>query len=52
VKRLPPPPAAPPQVLRLEDVRRRPWQIVASNALTGDGLDRGLDWLAGRLLQR
>jgi ADP-ribosylation factor-like protein 6 len=36
----------------LEDIRQRPWQIVPSNALTGDGLDRGIEWLAGKLLQR
>jgi ADP-ribosylation factor family len=40
------------QALRLEDIRERPWQIVPSNALTGEGLDRGLDWLAEKLLCR
>lgn len=43
---------APHQALRLEDIRQRPWQIVPSNALTGEGLDRGVDWLAGKLLSR
>ena len=46
------PPTASAQALRLEDIRQRPWQIVPSNALTGEGLDRGVDWLAGKLLQR
>lgn len=40
------------QALRLEDIRAHPWQIVASNALTGEGLDRGVEWLAGKLLAR
>ncbi|KAI8473789.1 MAG: small Arf-related GTPase [Monoraphidium minutum] len=40
------------QALRLEDIRQRPWQIVPSNALTGEGLDKGVEWLASKLLQR
>eukprot|EP00201_Polytomella_parva_P021940 CAMPEP_0175046120 /NCGR_PEP_ID=MMETSP0052_2-20121109/4844_1 /TAXON_ID=51329 ORGANISM="Polytomella parva, Strain SAG 63-3" /NCGR_SAMPLE_ID=MMETSP0052_2 /ASSEMBLY_ACC=CAM_ASM_000194 /LENGTH=174 /DNA_ID=CAMNT_0016309811 /DNA_START=102 /DNA_END=626 /DNA_ORIENTATION=+ len=35
--------------LQLEDIRDRPWQIVPSNALLGEGLDAGTDWLAERL---
>lgn len=32
-------------VLRLAELPRA-WQIVATNALTGEGVDRGLEWLA------
>jgi signal recognition particle receptor subunit beta len=35
--------------LRLEDIKDRPINIVPSNALTGEGLDRGIDWLAGQV---
>lgn len=38
--------------MRLEEIRERPWQIVPSNALTGEGLDRGMDWLAEKLLRK
>ncbi|KAK9808658.1 hypothetical protein WJX72_001484 [[Myrmecia] bisecta] len=34
------------QALKLEDIRDKPWQIVPSNALTGEGLEKGTDWLA------
>uniref|UniRef100_A0A7S0S4J2 ADP-ribosylation factor-like protein 6 n=1 Tax=Chlamydomonas leiostraca TaxID=1034604 RepID=A0A7S0S4J2_9CHLO len=37
------------QALRLEEIKDRPWQIVPSNALTGEGLDRGTEWLAEKL---
>lgn len=37
------------QALRLEEIKDRPWQIVPSNALSGEGLDRGTDWLADKL---
>ncbi|KAF6258276.1 ARF-like small GTPase [Scenedesmus sp. NREL 46B-D3] len=40
------------QAFRLEEIRERPWQIVPSNALTGEGLDRGMDWLAEKLLRK
>lgn len=40
------------QALRLEDIRERPWQIVPSNALTGEGLDKGMEWLAEKLLRK
>jgi hypothetical protein len=47
-------PAAPAarQALQLEDIRLRPWHIAPSDALTGDGLDAALDWLADKLLRR
>jgi ADP-ribosylation factor-like protein 6 len=38
-----------PQALHLEEIKDRPWQIVPSNALTGEGVDRGVEWLAGKL---
>lgn len=37
------------QALKLEDIKDRPWQIVPSNALTGEGLDKGTDWLVEKL---
>jgi ADP-ribosylation factor-like protein 6 len=37
------------QALRLEEIKDRPWQIVPSNALTGDGLPAGIDWLCEKL---
>jgi hypothetical protein len=40
------------QAFHLEDIRDRPWQIVPSNALTGQGVDRGMDWLAEKLLRK
>lgn len=40
------------QALGLDDIKDRPWQIVPSNGLTGEGVDRGVDWLAERLNSR
>mmetsp|Transcript_39352 Transcript_39352/g.117072 ORF Transcript_39352/g.117072 Transcript_39352/m.117072 type:complete len:138 (-) Transcript_39352:88-501(-) len=37
------------QALCLEDIKDRPWQIVPSNGLTGEGLDKGTDWLSEKL---
>lgn len=34
------------QALKLEEIRDKPWQIVHINALTGEGLEAGIDWLA------
>lgn len=34
------------QALKLDDIKDRSWIIVPSNALTGEGLDKGTDWLA------
>jgi ADP-ribosylation factor-like protein 6 len=39
------------QALRLEELRDRPWQIVATNGLTGEGLDKAMDWMAEKLLR-
>lgn len=38
--------------LGLEDIRERPWQIAPTNALTGEGVDKAVDWLAERLLSK
>lgn len=34
------------QALGLSEIKDRPWQIVASNALTGEGLSAGIDWVS------
>ena len=36
-------------LLELETLRDKPWHICASNALTGDGLEEGVSWLADQL---
>ncbi|KAG5181274.1 ADP-ribosylation factor family [Tribonema minus] len=38
--------------LDLQRISNKPWQIEASNALTGEGIDRGLEWLAEKLRGR
>lgn len=43
------PPVEIAQALGLEDIRDRAWQIVPSNGLSGEGIDKGVDWLAERL---
>ncbi|CAB1429834.1 unnamed protein product [Pleuronectes platessa] len=35
------------QMLSLETIRDKPWHICASNAIKGEGLQEGLDWLQG-----
>jgi ADP-ribosylation factor-like protein 6 len=45
-------PAEIAQALQLEDIRQRPWHIAPSDALSGDGLGRAVDWLADQLLRR
>ncbi|GLI71658.1 hypothetical protein VaNZ11_016939 [Volvox africanus] len=35
--------------LGLDNIKDRPWQIVPSNGLSGEGIDKGVDWLAERL---
>ncbi len=37
------------QALTLEEIKDRPWQIVPTNALTGEGLERGMEWLADKI---
>uniref|UniRef100_A0A7S0RWP1 ADP-ribosylation factor-like protein 6 n=1 Tax=Pyramimonas obovata TaxID=1411642 RepID=A0A7S0RWP1_9CHLO len=34
------------QALKLDEIKDKPWQIVPSNAKTGDGLQKGTDWLS------
>lgn len=36
-------------VLKLETVRDKPWHICATNGLTGEGLNEGVEWLTGQL---
>jgi len=36
-------------VLGLHVISDKPWHIQASNALTGEGVDAGIDWLAAQL---
>eukprot|EP00798_Chlamydomonas_sp_ICE-L_P008609 gene8608-34049_t len=42
-------PAEIAQALQLGSIKDHPWQIVPSNALTAEGLDKGTDWLAEKL---
>uniref|UniRef100_T1IP28 ADP-ribosylation factor-like protein 6 n=1 Tax=Strigamia maritima TaxID=126957 RepID=T1IP28_STRMM len=35
--------------LGLEGIRDKPWHICASNAVTGEGLQEGVDWLTGQI---
>jgi ADP-ribosylation factor-like protein 6 len=35
--------------LNLEKIDNKPWQICSSNALTGEGLQNGVQWLTGEL---
>ena len=42
-------PAEIAQALQLEAIKDRAWQIVPSNGLSGEGLDKGTDWLAEKL---
>ncbi|GIL88366.1 hypothetical protein Vretimale_15047 [Volvox reticuliferus] len=43
------PPVEIAQALGLDNIKDRPWQIVPSNGLSGEGVDNGVDWLAERL---
>ena len=36
-------------LLELERIKDKPWHIVATNAITGEGLDAGTTWLAEQL---
>ncbi|RWS11219.1 ADP-ribosylation factor-like protein 6 [Dinothrombium tinctorium] len=40
------------QGLGLASMKNRPWHIQASNALTGEGLHEGIQWLSEQLLQQ
>jgi ADP-ribosylation factor-like protein 6 len=46
------PPAEVAQVLGLEQIKEHPWQIMPSNALTGEGLELGAQWLAQQASRR
>ena len=35
------------QMLELEKVKDKPWHICASNAVSGEGLHEGIQWLSG-----
>lgn len=37
-------------LLKLEELREKPWHICASNALTGEGLHEGMEWLTEQLI--
>lgn len=36
-------------LLKLEELKDKPWHICASNALTGEGLHEGVEWLTEQL---
>lgn len=40
------------QSLQLQNIKDRPWQIVATNALTGDGMESGTEWLVDALTSK
>ena len=35
-------------MIGLERIHDKPWHICASNAVTGEGLQEGVEWLTGR----
>ncbi|XP_077584778.1 ADP-ribosylation factor-like protein 6 isoform X2 [Stigmatopora nigra] len=37
------------QTLCLEKIKDKPWHICASNAIEGEGLQEGMDWLQGQI---
>ncbi|XP_032386208.1 ADP-ribosylation factor-like protein 6 isoform X1 [Etheostoma spectabile] len=39
------------QMLSLENIKDKPWNICASNAIKGEGLQEGLDWLQEQIAQ-
>ncbi|XP_004081740.1 ADP-ribosylation factor-like protein 6 isoform X2 [Oryzias latipes] len=39
------------QMLCLENIKDKPWHICASNAVRGEGLQEGLDWLQDQIAQ-
>lgn len=40
------------KLLRLKTISSKPWQICATNALNGDGVENGIDWLVNQLLKK
>ncbi|XP_057708094.1 ADP-ribosylation factor-like protein 6 isoform X3 [Corythoichthys intestinalis] len=39
------------QMLCLENIKDKPWHICASNAIEGEGLQEGMDWLQEQITQ-
>ncbi|XP_077393234.1 ADP-ribosylation factor-like protein 6 isoform X5 [Festucalex cinctus] len=39
------------QMLCLENIKDKPWHICASNAIEGEGLQEGMDWLQEQIAQ-
>uniref|UniRef100_H2ZXU0 ADP-ribosylation factor-like protein 6 n=1 Tax=Latimeria chalumnae TaxID=7897 RepID=H2ZXU0_LATCH len=39
------------QLLRLENIKDKPWHICPSDALKGEGLQEGVDWLQDQITQ-
>ena len=37
------------QMLGLERIKDKPWHICASNAVTGEGLHEGVEWLTTQI---
>lgn len=35
--------------MALDEINNKPWYICASNALTGEGLSEGIDWLTDQI---
>ncbi len=35
--------------MQLDNIRGRPWHILPSNAVTGEGVDDGVEWLCAQL---
>ena len=40
------------QLLGLERIMDKPWHICASNAVTGEGLTEGIQWLTGQMKEQ
>ncbi|CAD5110898.1 unnamed protein product [Dimorphilus gyrociliatus] len=36
-------------LLKLDEISNKPWHICASNAITGEGLDEGVNWLSDQI---
>ena len=37
------------QLMGLEKIKDKPWHIASSNAITGEGLEDGFDWLTDQI---
>ena len=40
------------QNLELDKIADKPWHIAQSNALTGEGLEEGINWLGNQMMRR